>query len=77
MFLKLQGEPNVIECAYVKSSLTEATYFASPCQFGKAGVEKVLSYGKLNAYEEELLKKAIPELKTNIQTGEDFVNKGK
>lgn len=41
----------------------------------KNGVEKNLGLGKLSAYEEKLLAAAIPELKKNIQKGEDFVNK--
>lgn len=64
-----------MECAYVKSSLTEAAYFANPVEFGKNGVSKNLGYGKLNKYEESLLKEALPELKKNIATGEKFVNK--
>lgn len=71
----LRGEQNVIECAYVRSDVTEAKYFATPLLLGKNGIEKNLGLGKLNAYEQELLTKAIPELKKNIQTGEDFVNK--
>ncbi|XP_047032904.1 malate dehydrogenase, mitochondrial [Helicoverpa zea] len=71
----LKGEENVIECAYVKSDLTEAKYFANPLCFGKNGVAKNLGYGKLNAYEQQLLKAAIPELKKNIETGEKFVSK--
>lgn len=71
----LNGESNVVECAYIKSDLTEASYFANPVVFGKNGVAKNLGYGKLNAYEEALLKEALPELKKNIITGEKFINK--
>jgi malate dehydrogenase len=38
-------------------------------------LEKNLGLGKLSAYEEDLLKKAIPELKKSIEKGEKFVNK--
>lgn len=41
----------------------------------KNGVEKIMGYGELNAYEKKLLEAAIPELKKNIKKGEDFVNK--
>lgn len=41
----------------------------------KNGVEKNLGLGKLSAFEEKLLQAAIPELKKNIQKGEDFVKK--
>ncbi|XP_075983442.1 malate dehydrogenase 2 [Anticarsia gemmatalis] len=71
----LNGESNVVECAYVKSDITEAAYFANPVVLGKNGVEKNLGYGKLNAYEQELLKAAMPELLKNIKTGEDFAKK--
>lgn len=71
----LNGESNVVECAYVQSDVTESKYFATPLLLGKNGIEKNLGLGQLNAYEKELLAKAIPELKKNIQKGEDFVNK--
>ncbi|CAF4803868.1 unnamed protein product [Pieris macdunnoughi] len=71
----LNGESNVVECAYVKSDLTEAAYFANPVLLGKNGLEKNLGYGKLNAYEQQLLKEAMPELLKNIKTGEDFAKK--
>jgi malate dehydrogenase len=71
----LNGESNVVECAYVQSDVTEATYFATPLVLGKNGIEKNLGLGQLNAYEKELLAKAIPELKKNIAKGEAFVNK--
>lgn len=70
-----QGESNVIECAYVRSDLTEATYFANPLVFGPNGIAQNLGYGCLNQYEQNLLKAALPELKKNIATGEKFVNK--
>jgi malate dehydrogenase len=34
-----------------------------------------MGLGKLSVFENELLGAAIPELKKNIQKGEDFVNK--
>lgn len=71
----LNGESNVIECAYVKSDVTEATYFASPLLLGKNGIERNLGIGKLNDYETQLLKEALPELKKNIKKGEEFVAK--
>jgi len=71
------GEQGIVECAYVKSDVTEASYFATPIQLGKNGLEKNLGLGKLSDYENQLLKAAVPELKKNIQKGEDFVNKAK
>jgi malate dehydrogenase len=71
----LKGEQGVIECSYVRSDVTEATYFATPVVIGPNGVEKNLGLGKLSSFEQDLLQKALPELKKNIQVGEDFVNK--
>merc|ERR1711998_388802 len=44
-----------IECAYVKSDITELPYFASKVLFGKTGVAKVLPLGDLNEYETKRL----------------------
>jgi len=71
----LKGEQGVVECSYVKSDVTESSYFATPVIIGPNGVEKNLGLGKLTAFEQELLQKAMPELKKNIQAGEDFINK--
>lgn len=71
----LNGEQGVVECSYVKSNVTEASYFSTPILLGKGGVEKNLGLGNLSSYEKKLLEAAIPELKKNIQKGEDFVNK--
>lgn len=73
----IRGEQNVIECSYVRSNVTDATYFATPLKLGKNGIEENLGLPKLNSFEQELLAKAIPELKKNIQVGEDFVKNSK
>ncbi|CAH1163282.1 unnamed protein product [Phaedon cochleariae] len=70
----LNGESNVIEPAYVMSDVTEAPYFASPLVLGKCGIEKNLGLGNLSDFEQDLLKKAIPELKKNIEAGVKFAN---
>ncbi|KAL0266656.1 UNVERIFIED_CONTAM: hypothetical protein PYX00_009139 [Menopon gallinae] len=70
----LRGE-NVTECSFVESNVTDAKYFATPIVLGKNGLEKNLGLGELNAYEKDLLQKALPELKANIKKGEEFVAK--
>ena len=47
----MKGEEGIVQCAYVESDITDADYFASPVRFGKNGVEEVLGYGELSAYE--------------------------
>merc|ERR1712045_659206 len=68
----MNGQEGVIECSYVASDITEATYFSTPLLLGKNGLEKNLGLGKLSAYEEELLKACIPELQKTIKKGEEF-----
>ena len=68
----MNGKEGVVECAYVASNVTEATYFSTPLLLGKNGLEKNLGLGKLSAYEEELLKACIPELQKTIKKGEEF-----
>ncbi|VEN42310.1 unnamed protein product [Callosobruchus maculatus] len=69
----LKGESNVIECCYVQSDVTEAAYFSNPVLLGKAGLEKNLGIGEINAYEKDLVSKALPELKKEIAKGVDWV----
>lgn len=70
----LRGDDNIVQCAFVESDLTDAQYFASPCKFGKNGVEEVRSFGELSAYEKQWFIKMMPDLKKQIQKGIDFVN---
>merc|ERR1711872_1136427 len=69
----LNGEEGVTECAYIRSDLTEATYFSTPIVLGPNGIAKNLGMGTLSAFEAGLVEAAIPELKGSIKKGEDFV----
>ncbi|OXX75190.1 malate dehydrogenase [Vibrio sp. V19_P1S1T109] len=68
----LQGEPGVVECAYVDGGSEHASFFAQPIKLGKEGVEEVLSYGALSAYEQAALDGMLTTLKGDIQLGVDF-----
>jgi malate dehydrogenase len=70
----MDGADDVVQCAYVESTLTDAPFFASPCKFGKDGVEEVLGFGEISAYEQKWLDKMLPDLKKQIQKGVDFAN---
>lgn len=37
----LKGEPNIIECAYVRSNITEAKYFSTPLLIGVSTVQNI------------------------------------
>lgn len=70
----LKGEPNVVECAYVKSNIVSGLeYFSNPLLLGKNGLEKNLGLGKLNDYEQKLVEAAKAELQASIKKGESFV----
>lgn len=73
MIRALNGESGVVECAYVRSDVTEATYFSTPILFGPSGISKNLGLGKLSAFESSLVEAAIKELKGSIKKGESFV----
>ncbi len=68
------GAKGLVECSYVESSVggSDLSFFSSPVELGKNGVEKVLGYGKLSAFEEKLLAAAKPELKSSIDKGVEF-----
>lgn len=70
----MDGDDSIVQCAYVESTLTDAPYFASPCKFGPNGVEEVLGFGDISAYEQEWLDKMIPDLKKQIQKGIEFAH---
>lgn len=72
----LNGERGIVECTYVESDVVPGVrFFSSPVELGKNGVEKIHGYGKLSAFEQRKLEEAIPELKSSIEKGIEFVQK--
>ncbi|PON98408.1 Malate dehydrogenase [Trema orientale] len=70
----LNGVPDVVECSFVQSSVTELPFFASKVRLGKNGVEEVYGLGPLSDFEKEGLEKLKPELKSSIEKGIKFAN---
>ncbi|GAV64046.1 Ldh_1_N domain-containing protein/Ldh_1_C domain-containing protein [Cephalotus follicularis] len=70
----LNGVPDVVECSFVQSSVTELPFFASKVRLGKEGVEEVLGLGPLSEFEKEGLELLKPELKASIEKGIKFAN---
>ena len=70
----LNGEKNVVECTYVEGSGELARFFAQPVLLGKNGVEKILDYGSLSDYEQTTLNDALDTLRSDIVTGEEYVD---
>ncbi|MEJ2765832.1 malate dehydrogenase [Photobacterium sp. MCCC 1A19761] len=71
----LQGEQGVVECAYVEGDGKHARFFAQPVLLGKDGVEEIMDYGTLSAFEQEALESMLDTLKGDIKLGEEFAAK--
>jgi malate dehydrogenase len=69
----LQGEANVVECAYIAGDSEYAPLFAQPVLLGKHGIEKILAVGDLSAFEVQARDSMLDTLKADIQLGVDFV----
>ncbi|WP_373949681.1 malate dehydrogenase [Vibrio pomeroyi] len=68
----LQGEENVIECAYVEGEGEHAPFFAQPVKLGKEGAETILSYGELSDFERNALDSMLETLNGDIEIGVEF-----
>ncbi|KAJ1977118.1 Malate dehydrogenase, cytoplasmic [Dimargaris xerosporica] len=73
----INGKKGIVEPTFVKSDVLAnegIEYFSTNVELGANGVENIHGLGDLTAYEHELLKAAIPELKKNIEKGYKFVH---
>ncbi|OED94780.1 malate dehydrogenase [Vibrio breoganii] len=68
----LQGEANVVECAYVEGSGEHTRFFAQPVKLGTEGIEEVLGYGVLSEFERASLDDMLETLSGDIAKGEEF-----
>lgn len=69
----LRGE-EAVECTYVEGDGELATFFAQPVKLGKEGVEAILPFGDISAFEQNALNELVDVLKTDIKKGVEFVN---
>lgn len=73
----MSGETPV-ECTYIETDLIPGLpFFSTPCELGKAGVEKIIGNGQLSDYEQEGLEALKAELKESIDKGIEFVRQNK
>jgi NAD-dependent malate dehydrogenase len=68
----IQGEKGIIEDAYVEVDGMEVSHFGVPVELSANGIARILPLPKMNAKETELLQKAMPIVKANIETGVKF-----
>ncbi|PIN20873.1 NAD-dependent malate dehydrogenase [Handroanthus impetiginosus] len=69
----LNGVPDVTECSFVQSTVTELPFFASKVRLRKNDVKGFLGFGPPFDYEQEGLEALKPELKSSIGKGIAFV----
>ncbi|WP_278399114.1 malate dehydrogenase [Hafnia paralvei] len=71
----MQGESNVVECAYVEGDGKYARFFAQPLLLGKEGIVERKSIGSLSVFEQKALEGMLEVLHKDIELGVNFVNK--
>lgn len=71
----LNGEKDIVECAYVEGNSEHAEFFSQPIRLGKEGVEEVLSYGPLSAYEQAAVDGMLKTLNADIELGVEFASR--
>jgi len=71
----MQGEENVVECAYVEGKGDYARFFAQPVLLGKNGIAELIDIGQLSAFEQQSLDSMLDILRKDIELGEQVINK--
>ena len=69
----MKGE-NVVEYTYVQTNSDDAEFFAHPVRLGANGVEEILSYGQLSAFETAARDEMLDGLRGDIKMGVEFAN---
>lgn len=69
----MKGE-NVVEYTYVETNSDDAVFFSHPVRLSENGVEEILSYGELSAFEQNAKEEMLDGLRGDITLGVDFVN---
>ncbi|MTD27908.1 malate dehydrogenase [Erwinia sorbitola] len=69
----LNGESNIVECAYVEGDGEHARFFSQPLLLGKNGIVERRPIGTLSAFEQRSLEGMLDTLKKDIVLGEEFV----
>jgi len=69
----MNGE-NVVEYTYVQTDDSDdAAFFSHPVRLGKNGVEEILPYGELSAFEQKAKDDMLEGLRGDIKIGVEFV----
>ena len=73
----MSGKKDVFDYAFVENNLTESPFFSTKVRLGANGIEEVLPFGTLSAFEKEGMNKMLPDLMSQVKKGQDFVTKKK
>ncbi len=65
---------NVVEYTYVETNSDDAAFFSHPVRLGPNGVEEILPYGELSAFEQKAKEDMLDGLRGDITLGVEFVN---
>lgn len=68
----LNGEKNIVECAYIQNDNAKTEFFAQPVLLGKHGYETVLPIGELSSFEQQALDNMLDVLVKEIELGKQF-----
>ena len=68
----MNGQPNVVECAYTQNNVTSLPFFSTPVSLGPNGVEHVHDFGPLSPLEQANFDAMLPDLKKQIEKGVAF-----
>lgn len=68
----MNGKQGIVECAYVASNVTEASFFATQLKLGPNGIQENLGLGDLSDFEKVKLQEMMPELEDSIKKGIEF-----
>lgn len=69
------GLAHEIQCAFVANDLTPAPYFETTVLLGSEGVERVIPFGEVSAFEKKEIDEMLPTLLSEELKGIDFVVK--
>lgn len=64
---------NVVEYTYVETNSDDAVFFSHPVRLSKNGVEEILPYGELSAFEQKAKEDMLDGLRGDITLGVNFV----
>lgn len=71
----LLGKQGIIQNAYVDGGNSCSPFFTQPLLLGKKGIERVLPFGELSAFEEQKKEEMLAVLHADIEKGIEFVVK--